>query len=154
MKKLVSQLSNEKKFLLNELEQHQEHQGQQGDENCGYGLNESSIHDVPRKYHPAESAKKKTKNNLTKLGSTIIEEQRDIKEEKLENLDKQRLVELLRSTSEYRSFVFYYDSHELSYLKRLQAQHKKNCTQSASEKERTYWAPTEILREMRVLNER
>jgi hypothetical protein len=35
------------------------------------------------------------------------------------DLSKDRLVELVRSTSEYRSFVFYYDSNELSYLRRL-----------------------------------
>ena len=70
----------------------------------------------------------------------------------LEDLSKQRLVELLRSTSEYRQFVFYYDSHELSYLRRMNEQHSKNCDHTISEKEKNFWAPTEILEKLHRFN--
>jgi hypothetical protein len=56
-------------------------------------------------------------------------------------MNKSRLIELLRSTAEYREFIFYYDSHELSYLRRLQEQHRKNCDKALSAQEKKYWAP-------------
>jgi hypothetical protein len=60
--------------------------------------------------------------------------EKKVENKQIEDISKQRLLELLRSTAEYRSYVFYYDSNELSYLKRLQMQHKKNCAQPASER--------------------
>jgi hypothetical protein len=48
--------------------------------------------------------------------------------------------------------VFYYDSSELSYLKRLQEQHKKNCNHTPGEKEKSLWAPAELVQGLKGLN--
>lgn len=91
-------------------------------------MNESSIPQV----HPESSSKKTKKSHQF--------------EHELEQQSKERLVELLRSTPEYRSFVFYYDSNELSYLKRLQIQHRKNCTKTLGDKEKLFWAPKTLVK--------
>lgn len=64
------------------------------------------------------------------------------------------MVQLVRSTSEYRSYVFYYDSNELSYLKRLNDQHRRNCDKIPGQKERQFWAPTHLLRQLQALNQK
>lgn len=139
LKLVASQLANEKKYLISELEQSRTNTN----ENCPHLLNQSSIGNVYQNHY--ESSIKKLRNKSEKK-----EKKRE--NPQLEDISKQRLLELLRSTSEYRSFVFYYDSKELSYLKRLQMQHKKNCAQPASEKERNYWAPVEVVEKIQNLN--
>jgi hypothetical protein len=58
----------------------------------------------------------------------------------------------LRSTEEYREFVFYYDNNELSYLRTLNKQRRKNCQCDPSEREKTLWAPRDVVNMVVELN--
>ncbi len=94
LRQLAAQLANDKKHLLR-LRQNShptESAHPTTNENCPHLLNESSIADVSKQHY--ESSIKKLRNN-----SVGRDEGRT------------RLLELLRSTAEYRSFVFYYDSN-------------------------------------------
>lgn len=166
MKKTIAQLSNDKKMLVCELQQAYDGQNRsQGNEvpvgnyrtdptneNANSSiLNESSIEHSKLEFikqtanfqnvKPRSSHTGGQGGHKTKLHSTQ-EETKNEGLDGLEDMSKARLVELLRSTSEYRQFVYYYDSHELSYLKRLQDQHRKNCEHTSWVREQSLWAPT------------
>jgi len=47
--------------------------------------------------------------------------------DRLEDLSKQKLIGLLRSTYEYKSFTEYFDEHELTYMDRLEDDNKHSC---------------------------
>lgn len=93
LKQLAAQLANDKKQLLRLRNAPPTDPARSPHkENLPHLLNESSIAEVSKQHY--ESSIKKLRNN-----STGGEE------------ESARLLELLRSTAEYRSFVFYYDSN-------------------------------------------
>ena len=68
--------------------------------------------------------------------------------------DSERLLELLRVTEEYKEFVYYYDNNELSFLRNLGRMRRKNCACNMSEREKTLWAPKDVLEIMKRLNQK
>lgn len=83
---MASQLANEKKYLIKELEQSRSI----NNENCPHLLNESSIGNISKNPY-YESSIKKLRNKSEKKEKKQYKQSDDI--------SKQRLLELLRSTS-------------------------------------------------------
>jgi hypothetical protein len=67
-------------------------------------------------------------------------------------LPKEKLLELLRSTSEYRSFIDYQDAHKLIFLKELHESSKRSTKRENWTKEE--WTDSDILNEMSKFNEK
>jgi hypothetical protein len=103
LKARITQLNQDKQLLLSSI-QRDSHPHQQHERTINFEKTQTDQQRSRAKKHNRSLAEESIKEAC---------------KERLEDLSKEKLLELLRSTTEYRGFVDYHDSHELVFLNEL-----------------------------------